>query len=425
MQDLLNTNVSSEYEDELNDALSRHEVDVNVALENLSNLCKIHNKIVDTKGINCNLAITVESLVENTLDTTKYPINSYTKDLSMTNYTVTLESIVSSIGKVITAIWNAIKKFFLYIWNIIFSIFGMGKKQQMAIEKLETEIVEVKKDTILLLEHVPEASKAEFKSLESDNDIQFEIDKLGSKLLTEICKHSTIAQAITEASVFFKDFVKETKDRISFVTNITKELSNLTLEKEAIVIEKINSNTNHNYVKAERFITTMQKVVSEWHSTINGQDAHVESNSAITNAALLSTRLSALSVLSNKLIEDRLDKAPPLSTIKSSILGNYEVAGFNILGMEGEVEEFTAEIRKIANTSVTVDKIEFENLSKVYRSLCILSRREVTACEQFMSLSYRLICLRRKLLEAELASSKRLHKLIEQKFKTKGFKIKR
>ena len=417
MQDLLNTNVSAEYTEELSAALANHEVEVTVALEQLNDLCNIHKTIVDAKGMNRNLAITVESICENTLDIEKYPLNSYTKDLTITNYNVALESIIETIGKILKAIWDSIKKFFSYIGKLLSSIFTNSSRQGKAIEALEKEITLVKKDTVLLLEHVPEASRGEFRELTGDKEYQSELDRIANGLTVELCHHTPISQALVDVSLFFKEFVKAAKARVEFVIHTTKELSNVNLEKEAILLDNIRNNLNHVYANTDNFIKVMEKVGT------SEDRLHVPSE-AVYPCNVIAAEIGTLCKIANKHIETPVTKSPPMSAIKRSILGNFQVDGFKLTGIKNEIDGFIAEMQKSYNVDVKVDKLDFAELSKTYHSLCIVSRRESLACEQFMSLAYRLICLRKSILEKELQSEKNIHALLKRKFNENGWKSK-
>lgn len=409
-------------DDQLDSLISAYDSETSVAFENLDMLMHYAKDMSSTGLVNRHMAIALESLCPDTIDTNKYPINSFTNDLTQTNYQPAMEGILDSIGKLFKAIWDAFVKFIKGIFQFFQGLFRGAKSVQREIDGLEEDLIKANKAELLLLEHLPEsmaeAEKQEirkFLRVPSDDIVEPHLKQLQCRLLYEIGHHTPLTIAFSEFALYYKEFINIANSRIKAVTNFAKEIPNLNVTTEPVFVERINQNLEH--VKVRGNLSHLFEKVERLDSVYAAEGKPICDVDAL-----------ALDVknIAKQIVGYRYEATPtdvPYSILKHSMLADFKVAKFNIIANdEKEIEHFNDALQKAYNSQMhfDVDGKDSEGLRQVkqtYQSLCIVSRREIVACMDYFRGAYTLLKLRRDFLAVEVFTSKDRQDAIKRKIK--------
>ncbi len=252
-------------------------------------------------------AVSIETICANTIDTDRYPLNSFTSVPSKTNYSVTLEGIGDQIAKISKAIIEAIvklfrkiAKFFQDLWNFIFS-------RQRRTDAIEKKIVEVEKSIKHIVDNAPAEVKHEVEvairesETEADKLLSRELSDIKNGLLESIVKKDHVHKAVHAFGASFVDFLKTIGGRIVALETDIKSLiqPNVSTDPDAVksIVAKLkqemetvhynNSSLNNELHSLQLFPSNSAYRPDNFITAINGLRGRVEELYAKKDVPLL------------------------------------------------------------------------------------------------------------------------------------------
>jgi hypothetical protein len=180
-------------------------------------------EIESNKTVDRSTAISIECICSGTIDTDRFPLASFTEAPSKTNLQPTLEgideklkSITSGILESIVEFLRRIGKFFIELWNRIFS----RERQQ---EELRAKIKEVQKSTDFVMKNAPVELQSQIVAAVNDAqdvlDVELapQVQRINRDLLHSIIAKDHTHRAVVALGHSFIDYMSTIIERVILI----------------------------------------------------------------------------------------------------------------------------------------------------------------------------------------------------------------
>jgi hypothetical protein len=380
---------------------------LSVAMEEL---ILFRNTLLDEGGISAGMVVALESISPDVIDTSRYPTESFTKDPSLTNYKVATESVTGAIGSFLKQIWEAIAKFFKSVAGFFASLWERVTGKAKQLETTEAETIQVEKDTVYLLEHLPGDVKQNVKKELAEFDRRYDetfataLSNINNDFVQSWIHQDYLYRALTDFAGCYVDYIKGVSNRINTFIGLAKGLAKLKVEGEPILMEAINHElrtlpTSHNF----------SVFVNQANHLKFTDVENVMPLSDPKDPLVIARLLWKVKSVSKRLFNKTTHDSPSLNSLTP--ISHYHIPHYEQI--EGAIRGLKTDYFK-DRLSVNTDVSDPE-VTRLFTKFSHLVRMEFDACVGFMEVANAIYNVKIAVADIHNTIAKRKQKIAQQK----------